>query len=133
MKALDTNILIRFLTADDLKQYQLVNELFEMAEQNNQTLLISQLVIIEIFWVLKTSFKTPRKDIISALDDILGLEFLFFQSRNTLEQLVKLAPEYPSLDLADLFIALAAKDLGATSIISFDKKAQAFDFFEELT
>lgn len=133
MKAIDTNILIRFLTVDDPKQFQLVSQLFEIAERTNQKLLVTPLVVLEMVWVLKTSFKTTRKNIILALDNILGLEFLFFQSRNTLEQLVQLAPKYPSLDISDLLIALLAKNSGATSIISFDKKAQKYSFFEELT
>jgi len=52
MKALDTNVLIRFLVADDEKQANRVRLLFKQAEADQQKLYVPILVVLEMLWVL---------------------------------------------------------------------------------
>jgi predicted nucleic-acid-binding protein len=48
MKALDTNILVRFFVQDDVKQANKVIQLFTKAEQYNEPLFIPLLVVLEV-------------------------------------------------------------------------------------
>ena len=48
MNALDTNILVRFLVQDDVQQANKVIQLFTKAEQYNEPLFISLLVVLEL-------------------------------------------------------------------------------------
>ena len=124
MKAIDTNILIRFLTDDGPEQSKLVTGLFKKTEEENEKLVVSSAVILEIIWVLEANYRTPKPKVITALDKIRGLEFLYFPNSRSLGKLIDISSEYPSLDLSDLFIALLAEEYGAKSIISFDKKVK---------
>ena len=132
MKAIDTNILIRFLVNDDPDQLKRVTRLFMKTKARNEKLLVSSAIILELIWVLEANYKAKKHKVIVALDKIINLDFLFFPNRHSIEKLIDFSTQYPSLDLSDLFIALLAEEYGATSIISFDKKAQKFEFFEEL-
>jgi len=132
VKAIDTNILIRFLVNDDPDQLKRVTRLFMKTKARNEKLLVSSAIILELIWVLEANYKAKKHKVIVALDKIINLDFLFFPNRHSIEKLIDFSTQYPSLDLSDLFIALLAEEYGATSIISFDKKAQKFEFFEEL-
>ena len=71
MKALDTNILVRFLVQDDLKQANKVIQLFTKAEQYNEPLFIPLLVVLEVIWVLQSAYNVSRQDIVLAISDLL--------------------------------------------------------------
>ncbi|WP_289501011.1 PIN domain-containing protein [Gloeocapsopsis sp. IPPAS B-1203] len=49
MIGIDTNILIRYFTKDDLEQWELAVQII----QNNQPCFVSNIVLCEIVWVLK--------------------------------------------------------------------------------
>ena len=51
MKAIDTNILIRFITNDDEKQAQSVYQLFKKTEEKSDQLFVPLLVVLEVIWV----------------------------------------------------------------------------------
>ena len=56
MKALDTNVLVRFLVKDDAEQAQLVYTLFKQAENQKQQLFVPILVVLETIWVLQAVY-----------------------------------------------------------------------------
>ncbi len=61
--ALDTNVLVRYLTWDDGIQSPRAAEAIESAE----TVIVSGIVLCETAWVLARSYKRPAKDIASVL------------------------------------------------------------------
>jgi len=63
MKALDTNVLIRFLVKDDVRQSGIVYKFFKHAELNNEVLYVPLLVVLEMIWVLESVYKISRHDI----------------------------------------------------------------------
>jgi len=63
MKALDTNVLIRFLVQDDVNQADKVIQLFSKAEQNKEVLFVPLLVVLEVIWVLQSAYSVTREDI----------------------------------------------------------------------
>ena len=58
MIALDTNVLVRFLVADDEEQNQRATELIEAAIQKEDALYISDIVLVETVWVLSRSYQS---------------------------------------------------------------------------
>jgi predicted nucleic-acid-binding protein len=60
MNAIDTNILIRFITKDDDKQSTLVYQLFKNAEEKEEKLFVPLLVVLEIIWVLQSAYKSTQ-------------------------------------------------------------------------
>jgi len=63
--AIDTNVLIRFILADDEDQYQLTCKLFESAK----SITIPTIVLCETVWVLR-SYKIDRKTIVEQIKAI---------------------------------------------------------------
>jgi predicted nucleic-acid-binding protein len=120
MKAIDTNILIRFITKDDDKQAQLVYQLFKQTEEINGKLFVPLLVVLEVIWVLESSY------------DLLAMPILQFESETILQNFIDSAQNHLNLDLSDLLIAHVAHAFDCQSILTFDKKASKFKYFELL-
>ena len=131
MKALDTNLLVRFLVRDDEKQSQTVYRLFRHAESEKTVLFVPLLVILETIWVLDAVYRISRTDILDAISDILYLPILKFEAQAALKRFLIEAPA-KNADLADILIACSAKQSGCETVLSFDKKAAKSGVFELL-
>ncbi|MCF6264092.1 MAG: type II toxin-antitoxin system VapC family toxin [Xanthomonadales bacterium] len=68
MIAVDTNIIIRFLTHDDTKQYKKSFAIF-----NTQDVFIPDTVILETEWVLRYAYEFSSANICDALVKLFGL------------------------------------------------------------
>lgn len=132
MKAIDTNILVRFITKDDDKQAHLVYQLFKQTEEVNGKLFVPLLVVLEVIWVFESSYNVSNVDILEILSDLLAMPILQFESEVTLENFIDSAQHHINLDLSDLLIAHVVHAFGCQSILTFDKKASKFKYFELL-
>ena len=131
MRALDTNILVRFVTADDSPQSERVRELFRAAETHNEILFVSLPVTLELIWVLGSAYDTPKASIADALQHLLGLPYLRFEQEGRIRDLLTMSPQSP-LGLGDLLVALSGKDHGCTTTLTFDRKAARSPLFTAL-
>ena len=132
MKAIDTNILIRFLIRDDEQQAKLVRRRLKNAEAEKEVLFVPLLVVIETIWVLESVYQVSKEDILDSFDELLLLPVLLFESSTVLQAFVASGRE-TTIDLSDLLIAHSAKASGCQSVLTFDQKASKSDFFEKLT
>ena len=71
MKALDTNVLVRFLVRDDEQQSKAVYRIFKQAEADKEVLFLPALVVLETVWVLESVYKVARQDILNSLDQLM--------------------------------------------------------------
>ena len=131
MKALDTNILVRFLVQDDQKQCARVNRLFESAEQDKAVLYVPLLVTLELIWVLQSVYAVERKAILHALDALLLLPVLRFEQQPVARSFISQATQSNS-GLADLLIGESCKASGCESVLTFDKGASKNSLFVAL-
>ena len=131
MKALDTNVLIRFLVGDDERQAEVVYKIFKQAESDKELLFIPLLVLLETIWVLESVYKIKRQDVLDSIDALLLMPILEFESQSTIMSFVSSARE-TEIELSDLLIAHSAKTAGCECVLTFDKKASNSGFFELL-
>ncbi len=131
MKALDTNILIRFLLNDDKKQGELVKNLLLKAEKNGISFFVSSVVLLEIIYVLDSVYEFSRSDILDALNCLLSMSVLSFEHTVSIQTLIAAGNKNP-VELEDMLIGLISKESGCASTITFDKKATKSELFEYL-
>jgi len=84
MIAVDTNIIIRFLTHDDAKQYKKAFSIF-----NTQEVFISDTVILETEWVLRYAYNFTPEDICNALIKLFGLKNIHLSNPSFIEQAIE--------------------------------------------
>lgn len=131
MKAIDANVLVRFLVNDDPAQAQQARQLFSAAEQQRVIYFVPLLVVLESIWVLESAYQVGRNELIEAFSDLLLLPVLEFEQREAVQAMLQ-AARTDSLDLPDLLIAKSALRNGCECVVTFDKKAARNDAFELL-
>lgn len=129
MKAIDTNLLARFITGDDPDQARKVYNLFKKAATDNRTLFVPAVVIMELIWVLESRFSASRDEIIKTIGSILLMPVLQFEHQSAIQRFVRIA-EMSNSDLSDLMIGLIASECGCKTVLTFDKKASKSEYFE---
>ncbi|MCF8382867.1 MAG: PIN domain-containing protein [Chlorobium sp.] len=129
MKALDTNILVRFLVKDDKTQAERVYRLFREAEENGEAFLVPAPVVLELLWVLESAYAVSRNDLLDALEQLLLLPVIEFDRQPAVRAFVSDARK-SRCDLADLFIAhYATQTCSSDTLLTFDKKAARSPLF----
>lgn len=112
VRAIDTNIIVRFLTADDAKQAKAARAVIEAGE-----IFIGSTVVLETEWVLRAGYGFAPVEIAKGLRSLFGLPAL------TLEEPIEvgLALDWMSagMDFADsLHVARSGH---CSSFLSFDR------------
>ncbi len=131
MKALDTNVIVRFLIQDDEIQATIVHRRLKEAEQNKEVLLVPLLVLLETIWVLETVYQVARADVLDTISELLMLPTLELELQPMVRRFVETARQ-SSTDLSDALIGHCARESGCKVVLTFDKKAARSDFFERL-
>ena len=68
---LDTNVIIRFLTADENPKYKTLYSFFQSLEQGQMRLELKLIVLFQVIFVLKSFYRVPKKRIVDGMKNIL--------------------------------------------------------------
>ena len=79
MRALDTNVLVRFVTNDDPSQAAAVERTMSECHRNREHLFLSTPVICELVWVLKYGMSQPKGEIVKILDRLIEDDIFRFE------------------------------------------------------
>ena len=131
MKALDTNVLVRFLVRDDEQQAETIYRIFKQAESDKEALFVPLLVVLETIWVLESVYKISRQEIIDSINELILMPILEFEAQSAILSFTSSALE-TKMDLSDLLIAHSARFSGCECVLTFDKRASNFGLFELL-
>jgi len=114
MISLDTNVLIRVLTADDLAQLKVALTIIRSGEP----LWVCKTVMLETEWVLRYTYKLSREAILVGLQGILGYRALQVESRGTVLQALRLYEK--GMDFADALHLVSSTE--ADRFATFDRE-----------
>ena len=130
MIAFDTNVLLRLLMIDDENQAKRAQAFLGRLVDANDTVLLSDIVLCELAWVLKSLYGQTRAEIVEVLRLILETEPFAFVNRSAVCQAVENYEKGPA-DFSDYMIGCSATVSGATTTYTFDtslKRSAAFTF-----
>ena len=113
MLAVDTNVVVRYLTRDDARQFAKASALIR-----GEDVYVCTTVLLETEWVLRRGYRFSRDQIVEALHSLAGLPrvtledpVLAFQALNWMGR---------GMDFADA-LHLAKAD-GCEAFVSFDRR-----------
>jgi predicted nucleic-acid-binding protein len=122
---LDTNVLVRFLTQDDLEQARLASAAMDQLTPERPGLICRE-VLVELVWVLERSYKFGRADISAVISGLLATSDLVVEGADAVAGILSLY-EFEGFGFSDLMIRAAAQRLGAMTVLTFDRKAAALE------
>lgn len=131
MKALDTNILVRFLIEDNARMADAAAKTLEEAENKKEPLFVSLLVALELNWVLASCYQFSRGDILDAFDELLAMPALTFEASDCLNRMIALG-RTTTLDISDLLIGLKAEKEGCDITLTLDRRALQSTLFGKI-
>ena len=82
MKALDTNVLIRYLVQDDPSQSRKAAAYIEGAASAAEQILISNIVLCETAWVLDSAYGYAKLEIEGAIEKLLQSATFQFEAKD---------------------------------------------------
>jgi predicted nucleic-acid-binding protein len=121
MKAVDTNILVRFFTQDDSAQSPQA-EAFLLSFSASDPVWVGLPVVLELVWVLDVTYRMSRNEIAHILHQLLTRQAIAVERANAVREALYL---YRSgrADFADCMISTCARAAGCNEILTFDGKA----------
>jgi len=126
MEAIDTNVLVRYITGDDETQLKKTTRLIESDEPK----LVNPIVLIELSWVLNSVYKLPRDAIAKTLKEIGRCGYLIYKRPKPVNAAIECFTD--GYDLADALILHVNAEDGAAVTFTFDKKAARLPGYELL-
>lgn len=120
MIALDTSILIRLLVRDDPGQTALAERLLQEAADAGEQCFISDPVLCEVEWVLESSYRAGRGDVLAAMQELLAGDLFTFEDREILRQAIARYQESRA-GFSDCLIGAKARARGARTTYTLER------------
>ncbi len=124
MIGIDTNVLVRYLTQDDKKQASRANRLIDTQLTASQPGFITLVTLVEVVWVLESSYSQPKENILEVLRSLLTIRQLVVERADVAYKALKYFTT-SSADFSDALIFAINEAHGVEKIYTFDKMAKS--------
>ena len=121
MIALDTNVLVRYVVADDPEQAQRAAAFIEGAAERGERLYVPHIVLCELVWVLARAYRRKRTEIASVITGLLRASQVVVEEPDIPERALERYLN-GSADFADYLIAERSRAAGCTQVATFDEE-----------
>lgn len=128
MRALDTNVVVRYLTQDDPRQSKRANDVIEGALAGEERLHIDTIVLCELVWVLRAAYRLDRTTVATALLQLIDAAQLSLDDRDLLREAAQRYRAGPG-DFADYAIGLRNRAAGCDTTLTFDRAHRRDELF----
>ena len=113
---------MRLFVNDDKAQAAKPSALFEAHAEEDDSLWIADVVLVELVWALTRSYGRPRADIVTVLRAPVGNATVKLESAAALAAQATALYEQGPADFVDRLLAVKAKAQLCAALHSFDKK-----------
>jgi predicted nucleic-acid-binding protein len=122
MIGIDTNILVRYFTQDNLEQAKIVEQIIDTHATAPNSLFINNVVMCELIWVLDRGYKYSKEEISKVIKQMLSTEEFAFENQKLL-WLALNQYNQNRLDFSDALIGELNKEFGCLETLTFDQAA----------
>jgi predicted nucleic-acid-binding protein len=127
----DTDVIIRLLTGDDLRKQAQAVGLFERVEKGELELMAPDTVIADAVYVLASArlYATPRVEVQALLEPLVRLPGFHVSNKRVVLRALEIYGS-TNRDFGDAMIVSAMEQQGAQDLYSYDR---GFDRFAQVT
>ncbi len=120
MRSLDTNVLVRYLAADDPRQCAIAERVIEECLRNDEPLYLSAIVLCELVWVLSRLYHQTKPQIAGHLEQVLRTG-QFSIEHDALVRRALRAWRAGKGDFSDHLIGEISRQAGCRDTVTFDR------------
>ena len=124
MTGIDTNVLVRFFTKDDLEQGSRAKQ-FLRALSPESPGFVSLVSLIELVWVLRSQYRLSKADLIQHLERLLDSPELMIENQTAVTLALRRFASGKA-DFADCLIERSGAAAGCSETVTFDVNASRF-------
>jgi predicted nucleic-acid-binding protein len=128
MLGVDTNVLVRFLVRDDETQFEKARKLIKREVAAGRRVFVSQLVLLETEWLLRSRYSLPKNRIIEAISGLLDATDVRLEDEPAIEEALFIWKD-TAAGFADCLIGARNRRLGCRATATFDVKASGLPGF----
>lgn len=121
MIGLDTNVIVRYIMQDDVKQAHLASKLIESLTVEEAGF-VPLVAVVEIVWVLSSSYELDRMQVLAALELLLRTKEIEVEQAEVVWRAVRVYQD-STADFADCLIERLAAAAGCVRTMTFDRSA----------
>jgi predicted nucleic-acid-binding protein len=121
MIGLDTNVLVRYIMQDDLKQSPRATRLIESRSVESRGF-VPLVSVVELFWVMSSAYELDRGQLIAALEGLLRTKELVVERAEIVWKALRIF-QSANVDFADCLIERSAAAAGCEKTMTFDRGA----------
>jgi predicted nucleic-acid-binding protein len=111
--AVDTNVVVRLLTADDTRQTERARLLFD-----TETIFLAKTVLLEAAWVLRNLYRLTPSPVIDVFEGLMGLQNVRCEDEAAVREALDMARQ--GMDIADAFHLASSR--AASRFATFDQR-----------
>ncbi|RPG87341.1 MAG: PIN domain-containing protein [Coraliomargarita sp. TMED73] len=129
MTGIDTNILVRFFTRDDEAQAARAAEILTTHCSGDNPGFITNIVLVELVWVLSGHYRYARRDIAKAIETLIHAREIQFEYPDAVQYAHRIYANGLG-DFSDALIGATSQLYGCGSTLTFDQQAARLSAFE---
>jgi len=126
MRAVDTNVLVRLITRDDVRQAETADEFVERGAW------VSLLALAEAMWVLEAVYGRRPDDIAKTAEMLLHHQNLTLQDADVVTAALAAFRKRPALGFSDCLLLELARKAGHLPLGTFDRDLAKIDGAQKL-
>lgn len=126
MRAVDTNLLVRLITRDDVQQAASADRFIEKGAW------VSLLALAEATWVLEAVYQRSAADIATAVEMLLNHQDLTLQDSDVVAAALAIFRRRPALGFSDCLLLEVARKAGHLPLGTFDRNLSKLDGAEKI-
>ena len=129
MKALDTNILARYLRDDDPAQSRRAAHFIQQAVRQNEPLFVNHVVLCELVWILSSVYEHRKEELVNMIEAVLLTGQFQLEDKSSIELALE---DYKKskADFSDCLIGRRNRASGCKTTLSFDRRLKSLETFE---
>jgi predicted nucleic-acid-binding protein len=120
MTGIDTNVLVRFLVADDPRQAERAHAFLARSRSHGEVVYVSAVVLCEAVWVLRSVYRQPRLRILQVMETLLGTDVFQLEAEDAVRAAIQSCRKGKG-DFADHLIAQMNLAKGCRGTVTFDR------------
>lgn len=122
MASVDTNVLVRLLTADDDRQSEYAKQLVRAVGQRAEKLFVPLTVTLELEWVLRSAYCFAKDQVLAAFSSLLETREFQFQDEFVVEEALD-TYQAQQIDFAECLHLACAATAAQLPMLTFDLRA----------
>ncbi len=120
MNLIDTNVIIRFLTADNNPRFKGVYELFTRLEENIEKVELKPLVFFQTIFVLKSFYRVDRENLHYLMDSIMNLQGIYMEKKTLYKRTLEIFKQ-SNIEIIDCYLLACIEQRPEACLYSYDK------------